>query len=65
MLRDIQGSLQDINAIITGSTSVKTLPSFPYSKATELEKLIYDAYNQNPGLTKFILPGSTQIDAYK
>ena len=63
MFRDIQGSLQDINSIIAGLSSSKTLPSFPQTKVTEIEALIDSVENQNSKLTKFILPGVTEIDA--
>ena len=63
MLRSIQGDLQDINTIIAGTSSAKKLPTFPDSKVTELEDLIDALEEQNSKLTKFILPGVTQIDA--
>ena len=63
MLRSIQGNLQDINAIIASTSSSKELPSFPDSKVAELEELIDALEAQNSKLTKFILPGVTQIDA--
>jgi|TARA_B100001059_G_C17838497_1_gene590106 cob(I)alamin adenosyltransferase len=63
MLRSIQGNLQDINAIIAGTFSTKKLPCFPDSNITEIEKLIDSLEGENTKLTKFILPGVTQIDS--
>ena len=63
LLRSIQGNLQDINSIIAGTFSTKKLPSFLDSNVTDLEKFIDTLEDQNTRLTKFILPGVTQIDA--
>ena len=52
MLREIQGNLQDINTIISGVVSEKTLSAFPDSKVTDLEDLIDVVDNQNSKLTK-------------
>ena len=63
MLRSIQGDIQDINSIIASSLSTKKFPSFPDSKVTDLEEFIDAMEEQNTKLTKFILPGVTEIDA--
>mgnify|MGYP003335593693 CR=1 FL=1 len=70
ILRDIQGNLQDINAIIAGASvltegksKAKRLPKFTEDKVEHLEEFIDCIESYNPKLTKFILPGVTPIDA--
>ena len=63
LLRSVQGDIQDINSIFASIFSTKKRPSFPESKVSELEQFIDIMEEQNTKLTKFILPGVTQIDA--
>ena len=70
ILREIQGNLQDINAIIAGASVLlegksksKRLPTFTQDNVTNLEQFIDCLEEYNTKLTKFILPGVTSIDA--
>lgn len=62
-LREIQGKLQDINTIIATPNSEKTLPNILEIDVSNIEKFIDELEKSNTKLTKFILPGVTQVDS--
>ena len=62
-LREIQGKLQDINTIIATPNSEKTLPIISEIDVNNIEEFIDELEKSNNKLTKFILPGVTQVDS--
>lgn len=64
-LRKFQATLQDINSHIATINKTKyKLPELEPIIVTELENAIDEMEKVNPKLTKFILPGVTQTDAF-
>jgi cob(I)alamin adenosyltransferase len=62
-LRVIQGKIQDINTIIATIKTKKVLPKITADDILLLEQQIDNLEQNNEPLTKFILPGVTQLDS--
>jgi cob(I)alamin adenosyltransferase len=62
-LRIIQGKIQDINTIIATIKTKKVLPKITDYDILLIEQQIDNIEKNNEPLTKFILPGVTQLDS--
>lgn len=60
-LREIQRNLQDLNSVL--ASGKKKVKQFTEEYILKIERKIDELDSQNSNLTKFILPGVTEIDS--